>query len=106
MAHVAGDELFGDFGERLRDLRRAAGLTQEQLAERAGVSPRSISGLERGEGGTPRRDTVALLVRALGLVGVDREAFEATVVRRSRLRPNFPPDPLPQSLDRVDDRAQ
>ena len=54
------------FGEALRDHRRAAGLTQEELAERAGVSPRSISGLERGEGGAPRRDTVALLVRALG----------------------------------------
>ena len=55
------------FGELLRDHRRAAGLTQEELAERAGVSPRSISELERGGAHVPRRDTVALLARALGL---------------------------------------
>src|ERR1700738_2090960 len=64
------------FGEVLRDYRRAAGLTQEELAERAGVSPRSISGLERGEGATPRRDTVALLAKALELTGAQRAAFE------------------------------
>src|SRR5437016_4340286 len=69
------------FGDALRSHRRAAGLTQEELAERAGVSPRSISGLERGEGATPRRDTLSLLERALGLVGHDRDAFEAMVNR-------------------------
>src|SRR5579863_10624291 len=36
------------FGERLWRLRLAAGLTQEDLAERAGVSARSISDFERG----------------------------------------------------------
>ncbi|MDQ6675227.1 MAG: helix-turn-helix domain-containing protein [Chloroflexota bacterium] len=74
------------FGELLRDHRRAVGLTQEELAERAGVSPRSISGLERGDAHIPRRDTVALLVRALRLAGPEREAIEATVdgLRRSR----------------------
>jgi predicted ATPase/DNA-binding XRE family transcriptional regulator len=82
------------FGEVLRNHRRAAGLTQEELAERAGVSPRSISGLERGEGATPRRDTVAQLVHALGLDGADRAEFQAMVVRRRspgpRLLPSSP----------------
>jgi tetratricopeptide (TPR) repeat protein/transcriptional regulator with XRE-family HTH domain len=55
------------FGTLLRRLRRAAGLTQEELAERAGVSVRSIGDLERGSGWTPRRDTVTLLAEALGL---------------------------------------
>src|SRR5215471_7189359 len=68
------------FGEVLRNHRRAAGMTQEELAERAGISPRSISGLERGEGATPRRDTVAQLVQALGLAGSELVEFKALVV--------------------------
>ncbi len=69
------------FGEALRTHRREAGLTQEELAELAGLSVRSISGWERGEGAAPRRDTLSLLVRALGLSGSERAAFEAMVVR-------------------------
>jgi predicted ATPase/transcriptional regulator with XRE-family HTH domain len=80
-------------GEALRDYRRAAGLTQEELAERAGISSRSISGLERGEGPTPRRDTLALLVEALGLDGAERAAFEAMVVRKRTPRPSLMPAP-------------
>ena len=57
------------FGDVLREYRRAAGLTQEELAERAGISPRSISEMERGGEHVPRRDTVSLLARALGLDG-------------------------------------
>jgi transcriptional regulator with XRE-family HTH domain len=80
------NEPSASFGELLRDHRRAAGLTQEELAEQAGVSPRSISELERGGAHVPRRDTVALLVRALGLVGPDRATFEALIERRRRPR--------------------
>jgi non-specific serine/threonine protein kinase len=74
------------FGELLREYRRAAGLTQEELAERAGVSPRSISELERGGAHVPRRDTIALLARALGLSGESLEAFEALVEDRRKAR--------------------
>ena len=70
-----------NFGEALRAHRRAAGLTQEELAELAGLSVRGISGWERGEGAAPRRDTLALLVRALGLSAAERVGFEAMVVR-------------------------
>jgi len=42
---------------RLRRYRVAAGLTQEELAARAGVSVRSIGDLERGAGHRPRMDT-------------------------------------------------
>jgi non-specific serine/threonine protein kinase len=72
------------FGDKVREHRRSAGLTQEELAERAGVSPRSISEMERGGAHVPRRDTVALLARALNLVGPERSAFEALVHRRPR----------------------
>ncbi len=90
MPAFAGVEDALSFGERLRDHRRAAGLTQEELAEQAGLSPRSISELERGGAHIPRRDTVALLARALGLVGAEREAFGAAVERRRGARPVRP----------------
>ncbi len=57
------------FGELLRRARQAAGLTQEELAARAGLSRRGIADLERGVRQTPRKDTVALLAAALGLSG-------------------------------------
>ena len=55
------------FGELLRRLRVAAGLTQEALAERAGLSARGLSDLERGVRAAPRQDTLDLLVAALAL---------------------------------------
>ncbi len=79
------------FGDLLREYRRAAGLTQEELAERAGVSPRSISELERGGAHVPRRDTIGLLARALGLDGPSRAAFEQLVDHRRRVRPAAEP---------------
>jgi transcriptional regulator with XRE-family HTH domain len=57
------------FGELLRRHRAATGLTQEELAERAGVSPRSIGDLEREISRAPHRETVVLLADALGLTG-------------------------------------
>jgi tetratricopeptide (TPR) repeat protein/transcriptional regulator with XRE-family HTH domain len=65
------------FGGVLRRLRADAGLTQEELAEAAGVSPRSVSDLERGVNLTARRDTARLLADALGLTGAARTDFEA-----------------------------
>ena len=49
------------FGVALRRLRTAAGLSQEELAERAGVSARGISDLERGARRMPHLGTVRLL---------------------------------------------
>jgi predicted ATPase/DNA-binding XRE family transcriptional regulator len=65
------------FGQLLRRLRAATALTQEELAERAGVSTRLVSDLERGVIHRPRRDTVRLLADGLGLAGPDRAAFLA-----------------------------
>ena len=71
-----------DFGRLLRHHRRRADLTQEELAERAGLSPRSISDLERGGPHVPRRATVDLLVCALELSSADQAELEATISRR------------------------
>src|SRR6202050_1471494 len=61
----------------LRQLRAGAGLTQEELAEAAGLNPRTISDLERGLAPTPHRDTVRRLAGALQLGGSARVEFEA-----------------------------
>jgi tetratricopeptide (TPR) repeat protein/transcriptional regulator with XRE-family HTH domain len=65
------------FAGLLRQLRAEAALTQEELAEAAGVSPRSVSDLERGINRTARLDTARLLADALGLTGPVRVAFVA-----------------------------
>ncbi len=67
------------FGQLLRHQRLSAGLTQEELAERASLSTRAISDLERGLKLMPRRETVELLARALDL---SVEELELTVSRR------------------------
>jgi class 3 adenylate cyclase/tetratricopeptide (TPR) repeat protein/transcriptional regulator with XRE-family HTH domain len=65
------------FAGLLRQLRDEALLTQEELAEAAGLSPRSVSDLERGISRTARKDTALLLAKALRLDGPVRERFVA-----------------------------
>ena len=55
------------FGALLKRLRVATGLTQEALAERAGLSAKAVSDLERDPTRTPRLGSVTLLTEALGL---------------------------------------
>ncbi len=68
------------FGQLLRRCRRASGLSQEELGERAGVSVRAICDLERGRRIRPYRRTVSSLAAALGLRGARLDEF----VRLSR----------------------
>ena len=49
------------FAGLLRQLRAEAGLTQQELAKAAGLSPRSVSDLERGINRTARKDTAVQL---------------------------------------------
>src|SRR5919112_656247 len=70
------------FGVRLRRLREAAGLTQEELASRAGLTARGISDLERGERRRPYPHTVRSLAEALGLAEEERTALAAAVPGR------------------------
>ena len=71
------------FGELLRQLRAEAGLTQEELSEAAGLSPRSVSDLERGIHPTARKDTAELLADALGLPDPARPLFVAAARGRA-----------------------
>src|SRR3984957_17318090 len=65
------------FAGLLRQFRAEARLTQEELAEAASLSRRSVSDLERGINRTARKDTAVLLADALGLAAPARELFVA-----------------------------
>ena len=73
------------FAGLLRQLRTAAGLTQEELAAAAGVGLRTVGDVERGVVTSPQKDTVRLLAGALGLAGLVRDQFEAAA--RGRMVP-------------------
>src|SRR5262245_40216057 len=65
------------FAALLRARRHAAGLTQAELAERAGLGERTLRDLERGRSARPQRTTVELLAGALGLAGLQPAEFVA-----------------------------
>lgn len=82
------------FGDFLRFYRSRVPLTQEELAERTGLSTRAISDMERGRTLSPQFRTVQLLVRGLGLLEDEAAEFTA-LARASRVsaaqeRPDFP----------------
>jgi len=87
------------FASVLKRLRLEAGLTQEALAERARVSPRAISDLERDSRRTPRLDTVKLLADALGLDDAQRTRLLAAA------RPPAPASALLKPLTPLIGRA-
>jgi predicted ATPase/DNA-binding XRE family transcriptional regulator len=68
----------------LRQLRAAAGLTQEELASRSGLTAKAISVLERGERKRPYPHTVRALADALDLSDDERAALFAAVPERGR----------------------
>ena len=80
------------FGALLRRQRLAAGLTQEALAERAGLSAKAVSDLERDSARMPRLGTVSLLADALGADPRQRGELLAAA-RPAAARPAGPPSP-------------
>ena len=104
---MAGDPRFEttSFGDLLRKHRIAANLTQESLAERAGLSARGISDLERGARTHPYRETLGMLVTALELSGAERAALVQAAQRRVRpqaaARERGGSPRLPESLNRL-----
>lgn len=89
------DQPLVSFAELLRRLRADARLTQEELAEAAGLSARSVSDLERGVNRTAQRGTALLLADALRLSGPRRERFIAAARGKA---PPTPQDNLPAEL--------
>ena len=93
-------------GALLRRYRLAAGLTQESLAERAALSVRGISDLERGVNRAARPVTVALLADALALSQEDRaDLVAAASPEPVRAVPTNVPLALTSFVGREDDVA-
>ena len=91
------------FGDLLRRHRASSNVTQEDLAERSGLTPQAIGLLERGERRRPHAYTVRKLAEALGLEGSDLAKFESAgrrpSIRRQAAKPSrralpAPPTPL------------
>ncbi|MQS16880.1 XRE family transcriptional regulator [Streptomyces kaniharaensis] len=80
-------------GALLRRLRIEAGLTQEQVAERSGVSVRTIRRLERGGSTDHRLGTVNLLADALGASPEDRRRLAATLAKSQPVPESGPSEP-------------
>ncbi len=76
------------FGAVLRRFRTSAALSQEVLAERAGLSLRGVSDLERGVRRAPHLATLGMLADALELSPTDRQALVAAA-----RPPDAPPRP-------------
>ena len=71
------------FGTTVRKLRVAAGVTQAELAEQAGISERTVSDLERGLRATVYPATARQLAASLGVSGSDLPAFLSEARRRT-----------------------
>lgn len=76
------------FGDLLKRSRMAAGMTQEALAERSGLSVRAISDLERGARHIPRRGTLHMLLEALPVSEEERIALEVAARRLGGAAPS------------------
>src|SRR5712692_5670422 len=77
-AEIDPSRVAASFGTLLRQHRLTLGLTQDALAERAGLSAHGIQKLERGTT-QPYRDTAERLSRALHLTEQDAARFKAAV---------------------------
>ena len=73
-----------DVAKTLRDARTAAGLTQRQLAAKAGVPQSTVARIERGQM-TPRVDTFDRLLRAV-YMGVSAQRLPGYGVDRTLIR--------------------
>ena len=82
MGAASGNGEPSSLGALLRRYRGAAGITQEELAERAGLSVQAISMLERGVRQAPRSSTIETLARALVLDPAQHEALVAAARER------------------------
>ena len=78
-----------EFGSHVRALRASAGLTQAELAERAGLSERTISDLERGLRGAVYPATARKLAAALDVNGGRLAAFLADAQGEDAPRPSL-----------------
>ena len=88
-------------GALIRRYRTLAGLTQESLAERAGISARAVSDLERGVNRAPRAETLELIAAALALAPRERAELIAAAHPDLEARPAATPAGAPMGGSRL-----
>src|SRR5215472_19078122 len=94
------------FGDLLKRYRLRAGLTQEELAERAQLSRAAIETHERGARHRPHTDTAQLLAEALRLEGLEKDEFLLTARQRSALPPSTSTGAHPPPVPTISDSEQ
>jgi transcriptional regulator with XRE-family HTH domain len=94
---LAMDRLTHLFGRRLRALRKARGLTQEQLGQAAGLDYKHVGGIERGDH-APSFEAIEKLVKVLQVPY--HELFSPEKTATGQLEENL--DVLVRDLDRLD----
>ena len=99
---AAVDFMQASFGTLLKRFRQAVGLSQEALAERARMSVRGISDLERGDHRAPYRETLRQLMYALELDGEQQAALETASRAAQGPRGDSPVLPAAVVADRRD----
>jgi transcriptional regulator with XRE-family HTH domain len=72
---AASDPFLSAFGSHLRSLRKKAGLSQEETADRAGIHVTYLSGVERGLR-NPSIRNVRRLAQALGVPTSELFSFD------------------------------
>ncbi len=87
-----------ELGQKVRNLRRALGLTQEQLAERAGISLKHLGELERGRS----NPTLSSLVGLASSLGVPLPEF--FTLEEAGLTPERARETLHRAVDRASGR--
>jgi tetratricopeptide (TPR) repeat protein/transcriptional regulator with XRE-family HTH domain len=85
------------FGEQVRALRLRLGVSQEELARRAGIDAKTVRMIENGRR-MPRPSTMRQLADALQLDDCDREAFYAAATPAAAHEPPVPPSKAPAQL--------
>lgn len=94
-------------GAQLRRYRLEASLTQERLAEKAGISPAGVAALESGRRRAPRLTTISLLAEALDLDPTQRAALALAAAGRGDDRAGTPAGAdTPSSSDDPSDRPR
>ena len=89
------------FGVLLRHYRQRAALTQEALAEQAGLTPNAISALERGERRHPYPTTVHALATALQLEAQQRDLLLRLAQTKAQGLQTIPPTEMPALMESI-----
>jgi transcriptional regulator with XRE-family HTH domain len=76
----------GNFGPRLKELREAKGISQRDLALRAGIGQRTVSNLEQGR----NQPTWKIAISLAGALDVDCRAFLEAPAERDEMGPGRP----------------